>query len=251
MTIYMAKIDKAALIDAPEKERILFFGIAHLANEIKAYEKLYLWSARSPTEGEGWAEGRLTMSLTLAKALAGKLHAGYELLRINYFDTELFATYDASLSKPARAAIEKLRAYFQSDNMIRTIRNQFSFHYSPKKLDRRLKDMTEELKLYIETNGSANNLYYFAELLANHALLFEIDPNDWQAAFRKLYEGISEVVQLFSFVCDALIVQFIDLRVDRIWQDNAVEVKLEGMKSFTDIHLPWFSDMASLFEEAA
>jgi len=143
-----------------------------------------------------------------------------------------------------------LRMYFQSDNLIDSTRNQFSFHYSPKKMDRVLKNLTEDLKIYIETNGSANNLYYFAELLANYALLFEIDPSDWQTAFRKFKENISEIVQLFSIICDALMMQFIQLRIDDFWQDFAVEVQLEGIKSFTEIQLPWFTDTATLFKDS-
>jgi hypothetical protein len=246
----MAKIDKTALLKAPKEERILFFGIAHLANEIKAYEKLYLWSTQSLDEGEGWAESMLTMSLMLTKALAGKLYEGYQMLERDYLNTNLYSTYNSNLSESSKSAIEKLRTYFQSDNLIESTRNQFSFHYSPKKMDRVLKNLTEDLKIYIETNGSANNLYYFAELLANYALLFEIDPNDWQAAFRKLKENLGEIVQLFSIVCDVLMKQFIELRIDDFWQDHAVEVQLEGVKSFTEIQLPWFTDTETLFKDA-
>jgi hypothetical protein len=45
--------------------------------------------------------------------------------------------------------------------------------------------------------------------------------------------------------------QFIQLRVDGFWQDYAIEVQLEGIKSFTEVQLPWFTNTATLFEEAA
>jgi hypothetical protein len=246
----MAKIDKTALLNAPKEERVLFFGLAHMANEIKAYEKLYLWSSQTFDEGEGWAEGKLTMSLMLTKALAGKLYEGYQMFERDYLNTNLFSTYNPSLPEEIKNAIEKLKIYFQSDNLIELTRNQFAFHYSPKKMDRVLKNLPEDLKIYIETNGNANNLYYFAELLANYALLFEIDSNDWQAAFRKLRENLSEIVQLFSAICDGLMMKFMGLRIEDFWQDYATEVKLEGMRSFTEIQLPWFTDTVTLFKDA-
>ena len=129
-------------------------------------------------------------------------------------------------------------------------RNQFAFHYSPKKYDRVLPQIEEELKFYIQDGGRANNLYYFAEILANMALLHEIPGRNGKAAMKRLTSDIIKITNHFVVGCDALINAIIGLQAPEVWKGIATSVQLQNLKPFEQIRLPWFTDTKNLGKKA-
>ncbi len=50
MAVYLIKLKKETLQSLAPDERSLFFGLAHFANEINAFQKLVLWSGKKRFE---------------------------------------------------------------------------------------------------------------------------------------------------------------------------------------------------------
>jgi hypothetical protein len=252
MTVYLTKLDKAVLDTILPDERSLFLSLAHLANEIRALQKLFLWSNNFTSNNDAETKGQTTLSLMIVKLLAGKLNEGHKLLKVGYFDLPIEFDYQVNISSEAKDAIANIRLYFNNrNNVIRNVRNRQAFHYSPRDVDKMLPNLSEDLELYIQKDGSANNLYYFAEVLADRALLHSINPQDQQAAMQDLMEDVRKAAHWFTVACDSLLNAFVRRHVDTIWEGNAIEIIFDDLRPFSTVQIPWFTDTSGLTIEAA
>ncbi|MEA3459439.1 MAG: hypothetical protein U9R11_01990 [Chloroflexota bacterium] len=252
MTVYAARLSKAQLQSVPPEERSLFLSIAHLVNEINALHKLVLWASDFSSGNEVEVHGQVSLTLMLLKLLAGKLKEGHKLLRKRFYGTAVSRDYEPSLRQEGRDALAEIKKYFgRSNNNVNYIRNNYAFHYSPDELDAVLPHVPEDLELYVESGGSANNLYYFAEVLAGRALLRSMGASDDQAAYRQLVEEIPKVARWFAVVCDSLMTEFLRRHAGGIWEGKAVEVPLGELPPLLGVRLPWFTDTSDVHTGAA
>jgi hypothetical protein len=104
------------------------------------------------------------------KLLAGKLNEAHQVIQSTYFGSALAKTYDARLSADGRDALVKLKRYFSKKNNVHNIRKNYAFHYSPDELTQVLPSISNELVIYMQHKGPANNLFFFAEVVAAEAL---------------------------------------------------------------------------------
>lgn len=249
MRVYNAKIRKDALLGVPENERSFFLSLAHFANEINALQKLVLWSWDFSSQNPAVVKGQMALSFMLLKLLAGKLKEGNELLRMTFYGSSASRDYEPLLSKEAQEALSEIKRYFGRDNLIHQVRKKYAFHYSPDEVAAVLPLVSEDLDLYIDSAGRIlNNLYDFAEVLANTAMLSGID-HDTQAAFSKFRKEVISVAEWFTIVSDGLIVQF--LKNHFLWDGAASEISLGDFKPTSSVRLPWFTDPSDLGDAAA
>ena len=249
MIIYLAKLSKAQLQNLSSAERSLLFILAHLSNEITALEKAVLWSGRYTPGNSAEIAGQVTLMLMFLKLLAGKLNEGRNILQTHFFGQPLAREFFPFLSPESQEAAGKLKRYFGGTNAIHTTRITDAFHYSPNKMDLQLSDVPDEMEIYVPKEGSANNLYYFAEVLANRALLEEVGGNKETDVLHRLQMEIGEAAHWVHVISDDLIKVILGKYVDRIWESAAVEVEIGDPPKFDDIRIPWFVDISGLKEE--
>lgn len=249
MTIYMAKISKKRLQELPVDERTLFLSLAHLCNEIIALEKLILYSYDISSENETINNGQVAMSLMLIKLLSGKLKEGYKLLKKKFFGTKISRDYAQSLSDECKETLAQLKRYFDnSNNAIHIVRNNYAFHYSPDELNTAFPNIPEDLILYVEKEGQGNNLHYFAEVIANRALLQSLGKEDEFEAFKQLIAESTKIAGWLLNISNAIMNEFLKRHINGIWEGNATEVYFDKLPSFNDISIPWFTDNSVLYE---
>jgi len=249
MKIYKVKIRKELLTSVPEEERTFFFSIAHLANEINILLRFVLWSHRTPRENKAEANGGVTLTWMFIKLLAGKLNEGHILLQKWYFP-RISRLYDASLRPEGKEALDRIKHYFGKSNaLVHFIRNNFAFHYSPDEFNKVFPDIPEDFEFYVEKGGSANNLYYFSEALANRAILRNMGASDDYEAYKKLVVEIPNVANWFSTLCISLLDQFIVKYKNDIWDGEAEEICLENLPDMNDVQLPWFVNPTQIYHE--
>ncbi len=249
MKVFVAKLSKEKLSFRSESERVFFLSIAHLANEIRALLKLTFWVDKSPEQTDAEINGRVVLTFMLIKLLAGKLKEGHELLQTKYFGSGLSREYNPLSREDGEKALQEIKKYFGKPNLIEQIRNNYAFHYSPGQLDMVLPSVPEKLELYIEQEGSANNLYYFAEALANRALLQDMGDGDDFVAYKRLMSEVPKVANWFSRLCDALLYEFLNRMDEGIWEGYAEEVKFGKLPSFLDIRIPWFTEPSEVYRK--
>lgn len=237
---------------APEGERSLFLSVAHLVNEINALRKLVLWSYYFSSSGNTTEDsGQVSLTAMFLKLLAGKLNEGQELLRKTFYGTGISRDYLPFLTEEGQHALSDIKRYFKGRNAVHEVRKGFAFHYSPDEMNAVIPDISEELTLYIEDGGSANNLYYFAEVIANTAMLKSIKAVDLQDAFERFSGEVRQVAGWFTVACDSLMLEFLKRHSDGIWNGNAKEVDIDDLRPFEEVRIPWFSDTSRLREQAA
>lgn len=211
MKIHRAQLGATKLSKVPENERVLFVLLGHFVNEINVLNKTFYLCSQFQDEPKWRSHAHTSQALVFARILIGKLYEGWELLRKGYFDSQTSKIYDERLNQEAKDALSNLKRYFGRANLIDTIRNKFSFHYSlpdtrvalARELD------NEELLMYLaDSNG--NTLYYFSEYIVNTALLEAIEEGDTGKALERLIGESAKVVRWFNELASGIMAHVVD-----------------------------------------
>ncbi len=243
MNIYRGRLNKAELLSLPDHERKLFCAIAHLQNEINILLRAVLWSSDFSSDNEAEIQGQVSTSLFFVKLLAGKLREGWTLLEKFFFSHKSLSNdFRAHASLKQKEALEALSRYFGKANVIHDVRTDFAFHYSPEDLDAVLAATPDELDLYIEEEGNANSLYYFAEILANRAALDRINVLSGEDAMDRFIDEAVTVAEQFTRFGQAFMSYVIKRQGQSIWQEPAKRVRFSRLPSFSEMRFPWFTD---------
>jgi hypothetical protein len=245
MKLYRWKIHPKRIAKMPADERALFFMLGHAVNEINVLNKLFFLSNQYDSSDKWQQHAHLTQGLVLARTLIGKLWEAWKLLRAAYFGSRLSKSYHGKLNSNAAAALKSLRRYFGRKNLIKTLRNEFSFHYDAAeiaKIDVERLNADELLSYMAETNG--NTLFYFSEYAVNLALLESIVPGDPAKAIKALIGETAEVVGWFNDTAQGIMVEIADqyLRED----DGTVpleEIDIGVVPIAEEIEIPFFFDL--------
>lgn len=254
--IYKATLDKAWLESLPSEDRVFFLTLAHILNEINGLYKLVYWTRDIFSESDLLVLGQLTFSRIAIITLVGKLKEANEFLKnYNSFvkQNENFKKYNTNMSQKGKDAIGNIHTYFGRKNFVDDVRD-LTFHYpKPKKEEnRKIVDdgfssvLPEELTLYLGKDDSSNDLYYFAEVAFARALYKLVDDSDIISAMKKLRKESIEVAGWFRQFGHEFIVAFLNEHGKPVWQEFAEEIELPPLKSFSDIQIPWFTDISEL-----
>ena len=109
--------------------------------------------------------------------------------------------------------------------------------------------MPDELDVFIEQQGIANTLYYFAEALTNHALLDGVGAADKGAALIQFRREVVEIAGHFIRFGQAFMSAVFTAHGPSIWKGEAEPVDLGELPSFREMQFPWFTDAAGIFED--
>lgn len=246
MAIYRAKLNKDAMLRIPEKERNIFFALAHLQNEIRFSIDSVAWSKFSDHEDENEFEGQLALNFFYLRILAGKLHEGWQLLNKHLFNNkDLSIDFNNKGSKEGTECLNSIKAYFSKNNTISDIRNKLSFHYNPVELASHLEIMKDNLSLYLSSENGANTIYYFAEALANWAVISKLKNYKNLNPVKEIIEELIEVAGNFSI----FIVHFMSYVIRKyepdIWDERAEKIIIKDLKTFKSIRIPAFTDTSN------
>jgi hypothetical protein len=93
--------------------------------------------------------------------------------------------------------------------------------------------------------SNLNSLYYFADAIANRALLHEINPKDHQAAMEQLREETTQVHSAFHEVIAALMAVAVKRHLGKTLEElGATEVEISPSLNAEQICIPFFVDVA-------
>lgn len=241
--LYRIAFDKAKLSCVPQAERLLFFALGHLANEINALNKQVLWCFKPDSEPAAVSKAQISLALIFLRLLAGKLKEGYLLLERYYLcgKPPLASTYESLLPSDMQDNLKALKRYFCKKNAIDTIRSNYGFHYSPSEIEAALALVPDDLELFVAENFG-NSLYYASEVLANRAMLRAIDPDssDDVATFHRIVGDVVAVAGKMLSLAAALMAGFIQRHSD-IFSGTAEELSLPGLVELREFQVPWFA----------
>jgi hypothetical protein len=242
MQLHRIAVPRETLLGMPENERNFFIAIGHLLNELNLLNKLFYRCSQYPTADRLVGKAQATQAICVAKIVAGKLAAGWELPRNFYFNTRLSREYDPLLSPEASEARRELGRYFGCNtNVISAIRNRYAFHYDPERFSAALAASSEEdgWEMFL-TEETGNSLYFFSEVIIGHGLLEHINQRSHQAAMDTLIDDIASIGHLFiTFLTGCLVVIS-----ERYFQDGGglpiKSVEIEDPPGLDDVPIPFF-----------
>jgi hypothetical protein len=247
MNVISIRLDIEKLKQLPDKERAFFIGLGHISNEINALTKMMYWAANAPERNDAEINGQKTLILLLMKILAGKLLESWNFFKTAFFSTGISKIFDPELDGEPKEALEKIKKYFGNSNKVSTIRNNFSFHYSPNEVDDIIGKIDADIDLYMEKDWLPNNLFYFAELLEAAALVeaidYDVQVEDIDEVLSNLTGELFDVGQWFLVVSDGLM----NLIVAKFGEEMRIrepqKIRFGRLRKFKKVSLPWFTQV--------
>jgi len=242
MTIYKTILSKEKLLELPSEESSLFLGLAHLSNEIVALTKLVIWTHDFSSDNEAIGDGQTAICLMMIKLMSGKLKEGYNLITKKFFGTKLSLAYDEFLPNECKGILKELNRYFNKHNAVDHVRNNYAFHYTPENLSLAIPNTQEDLVLYFEEGRQDNNLNYFAEVIANRALLQSLEYGNDQEAFDRLITETTKIASWLLEVSSHIMGSFILKHGKDILESGIEEVHFDSLPRSNSVKIPWFID---------
>jgi hypothetical protein len=205
MKIHRAPIDPEKFRSIPDDERALLVLLGHAVNEINVLNKTFYLACQHPDEPLWRVHAHVSQSLVFARALTGKLWETWMLLQNGYFGTALSRKYQDKLGDEATQALDRLKQYFSRNNLIKTIRDRFAFHYSLSDVNciPSVLPTNDELVMYL-AKDNGNTLFYFSDVIVNSALLEAINPGAPERAMDRLMTESAKVVSQINEAAGAI-----------------------------------------------
>lgn len=243
MDTYLVKVNKQTLQKFPEVDRVLFLSFAHFANELRALEKLLVWSMPKPSLSDPENAGQVALMFMFLKLIAGKLNEANKLVQQKLYGTVCGKELISLLPKKAKEALAKINTHFSSGGTVNKIRNLDAFHYRTAEVQVGLDKVPEEMEVYLQ-KVSVNTLYYFAEVLAVRAIFVELGfaPDETEKGLKRLQRDVTNVSHWFTVLSDALLAAIVKKHGDTTWEEAAKPVTLGPLPAFDEIRVPWFVD---------
>ena len=236
MKIYKIDVTKKELEKFSEEEKILFFQIPAMLNEINILHKLtYFCNKKGLSDVE--EKGQKTQSMFFLSILVGKLYECWIALKKAFFDSKLSKEYENLLSDKGRENLTKLKKYFGKKTWMKDVRDRFCFHYEPKEIAKQISETPEDevFELYL-SEGQGNSLYYMSSVLHTMGILRTIDESDSRLAIDKYFSETSEVagnfLEFFNHCLVALVEKHLQLDLE--------EIEIPDPPNISDMYLPYF-----------
>ncbi|MEN6473073.1 MAG: hypothetical protein ABFD81_03590 [Syntrophaceae bacterium] len=242
MEIHKVTISKEQLSLLPEKDRVLFIQIGHLANELTILTKLLLY-AHTDAKLDAIRKAYTIQASVISRICIGKVFEGWRLLQSSLLASGLSHKYEAKLSPAGSEALRKLKKYFGKKNLISEIRNRFSFH-NPSFKDVRdlLASIPEEaeLTMYLGTQV-ANSNYYLSEEIISMAMLSYVESDSLEQAMKKMHKELSEVSGWLVDFCGHCMVAISEEHWSQCKEDLLLEkINVQSQGNVRDFTIPFF-----------
>jgi hypothetical protein len=202
MKIHRISVTKEQLDHIPNLERAFFIHIGHLRHELMVLKKLLELSAKETPDDPILRDVHLSQQFIIGRLLAGKVREGWELIRKAYFGTKLSHGIEEKLPDDTTMALENLKKYFRTKNLIDCVRNEFAFHYDPGRVQSQVSvvEQTDNLKIYIAETEDV--FFHLSDAIVQSAMLEAVQEGDYIVAAEKFFKEIMVVSgQLVDF-CD-------------------------------------------------
>ena len=229
----------------PIAERSFFVLLAHIQNEINVLNKLLACSTRIEPGLNSHVHSGNCQSFILCRTLIGKLNEAWGAIQDGFFHSKLSISYDSLLQESAARALAELKTYFGKKNLIASVRNNFSFHYSIQQAGASVPNDTgpEELAIYVHKHVG-NSLYQFAEFVMNKALLDSISPGDPAWAMDRMLSEMNFVVARMNEFGQGMMIAILDKFVgEDALHATAEQLELKHVPKLSEVRIPFFIEM--------
>jgi hypothetical protein len=241
--VYKVEIEAVWLSKLSVDEQSLLLLAGHFANEIAALIKLFAWCNNHHVQTELEQAAKNSQSLLLSRILTGKLLEGWELLRVGFFGTRVSSTYHERLDDPGRAALSRLKTYFNGPNAIRSIRVGHAFHYdfNAFKIAWESADRDEKLVFYL-AHSYLNSFFQASDTIAMKSLLASVPSIDSAEAMERWIQDSTDIAGVFlEFISSLMFVGMQRMLPDDFNVLNSPQIEISDAPSADEIAIPYFA----------
>ncbi len=245
ITLHHVKLTKDQLDAIPEAERNLVILLCHAANELSVLSKLFHFSAKQDTDVPLLVEAQNAQALVLGRLLTGKIYECWKLLKASFFGAKVSRTYVPLFDEDSKNALDNFKQYFGGDNLIKTVRNEFAFHYSAKQIAAGYEKVgdNDSLDAYLSLTN-ANTLYSFAESVTGRSLMESINPEDHSLAIDSLIRETSQVIAWLNEFIGGCVTICLNLYIGSdLCALGATEINIEGAVDLKSVSIPYFVEI--------
>jgi hypothetical protein len=242
ITLHRIELTGDQLASIPETERRMLILIAHAFNELNILSKIFHYAASAEATDPILLGAENAQALVLARVITGKIYECWQLLQKTFFGSALSKTYYPELDAATIASLDALKRYFNRDNAIAAMRNEFAFHYAPDQIDAGHQALIQgdSLEIYF-AKEDGNTFFAFADTIAGRAMLERIKPGDPTEAFNTLMEETTVAVRNLNNVISSLMAVGLKKYFgDDFFKSNSTTVDVNGAPSGTAVHIPYF-----------
>ena len=212
LSLYRLQFDVDAFRKLPKEEQLFFIRLAQMADDLRHVFYLAV-AAEKGTHSKSADERKLALHQLLfsVRLIYSIFNEAWVVIKETWTGKALGKTWYPRLTEKGRSGFDFLCKHFGKDNLSRTIRNQFGFHYAPEPLEEPLAHVPSRAAEIISGKFSANVFYTLAEEVRALALIQAAndcsDVKVWDKnaseqnirdAVIRLYEGYRPVRDAFD-----------------------------------------------------
>jgi hypothetical protein len=244
MEVYEITISKSQLESMPELERTLVLQFGHVCNELSFLNKLLLIVSDTGTEGIE-NSGMVAQSMIVSRIFIGKVFEAWRMMERDFFASKLSKEIEPKLPEEGKKTLKELKQYFGKNNLISTIRNEYSFHYISDHMAEILKAFDEKRKFKLILGpGYANTLHHFSEEIISMSMFDKTGCDKPQEAMDKIIGDLvvisGKMVQFLGYG----LAQIFALRLGKSWEDFEYKKhEIEVKNQLVDYKLPYFFEL--------
>ena len=268
LTLYELKIPLDMVKTAPKQEAAFFLRSMSILNDITILQKTILHSIavislENPNAPETSAQ--VAQSFCFLRMLAGVCYEAFDFIQLGFFADpgsplncrafktkqkkikrlklkSLAADFLKEMSNQAQSAIEKIKIYFSKDNLIRRLRNKFSFHYDLEQAFSQQKNfkIIDVPHIFLE-EADGNCCYVLShQLMILQALKVQNDdPNELKAKFDTLMKEVTQLARELAVFLNSFVLAF-SKKYLSIDTSSLLNVKLDNVAYLDEIKTPFF-----------
>lgn len=242
MKLQRLKLTRPELERMPDNERTFLLLAGHLQNELVALNKIFGWCI-SPAESDTRIEAIVNGSqgFMIAKLLAGKLNEGWQLVQKAYFGSKLSLELAPFLAESTCQELTDLKVYFSKSNLIYSVRNTFSFHYSADEIAKHWQEaaLEPDFDFYIG-NEYGNTFHQASEMAVSFAVLKSINSESLAAALETFLTEVQDVTSLFNGFLSGVMIVLLERCLGPKLSSLGVEDEVRPNKRLEEIGIPFF-----------
>lgn len=192
--IYPLRYTAGDLAAVPKDDALFFLMCGQLQNDIVILMRQVILARMEDDAPEPVRMVALTINLVNMRMLAGRLAEGWDLIRHRF--QKVFREYGAGIKDGPKADLKSLKAYFDDENLIRTLRNKIAAHIDQDVMREAYKHFGADLELtdfHAEMDG--NTIFYSGEVLMTVAIHQIVGGADIQEALNRLGDEVIRIAR--------------------------------------------------------
>ncbi len=221
--LFRIEFAQSDFLKLPEQERVFCVSLAQVADDLRHISYLCVTAERGVGSTDA-DERKLAVHQLMfgVRLIYSVLYEGWQVIDKGWNGQMLGRTWDSRLSDEARSSLAYLGRYMARDNLCRTVRDNFGFHYLPEPLREVVNAASNHPREIISGRHSANVFYPFAEEMRSLAIVQATLPKDaprlsadttskeyLRDAVIKLYESYRPVLEKFEAFANCVLIEVI------------------------------------------